>query len=92
MGESVGEFCTTPYMSGTDLVCSFLCVDDRRVTKSHGEASSGSSSDEWERAEKERKQDLDERDAFADRLRLKDKGRTRNVTERTSKKVCCRRH
>ncbi|XP_065190543.1 pre-mRNA-splicing factor ATP-dependent RNA helicase DHX16-like [Sycon ciliatum] len=58
--------------------------DVRGSTKSKGESSS---SDEWERAEEERRKDLEERDAFADRIRLKDKDRTRKVTERTNKKA-----
>lgn len=46
-----------------------------------------SDSDEWEKEEKDRKKDLEERDAFADRLRQKDKEKTRNVMERSDKKV-----
>lgn len=53
------------------------------------------SEDEWERTERERLQDLEERDAFAERVRQRDKDRTRNVLERSDKKVhrnsifCC---
>ena len=46
-----------------------------------------SDSDEWEKAEEERLRDLDERDAFAERLRKKDKEKTRNIMERSDKKV-----
>lgn len=46
------------------------------------------SEDEWERTERERLQDLEERDAFAERVRQRDKDRTRNVLERSDKKVC----
>ena len=46
-----------------------------------------SDSDEWENAEDERHRDLEERDAFAERLRKKDKEKTRNVMERSDKKV-----
>jgi len=46
-----------------------------------------SDSDEWEKEEKERKKDLEERDAFANRLKQKDKEKTRNILERSDKKV-----
>ena len=46
-----------------------------------------SDSDEWEKEEKERKKDLEERDAFATRLKQKDKEKTRNILERSDKKV-----
>ena len=46
-----------------------------------------SDSDEWEKAEEERQRDLEERDAFAERLRQKDKEKTRNIMERSDKKV-----
>uniref|UniRef100_A0A452SQC8 RNA helicase n=1 Tax=Ursus americanus TaxID=9643 RepID=A0A452SQC8_URSAM len=45
------------------------------------------SEDEWERSERERLQDLEERDAFAERVRQRDKDRTRNVLERSDKKA-----
>lgn len=45
------------------------------------------SEDEWERTERERLQDLEERDAFAERVRQRDKDRTRNVLERSDKKA-----
>uniref|UniRef100_UPI003AADC07F pre-mRNA-splicing factor ATP-dependent RNA helicase DHX16 isoform X2 n=1 Tax=Centroberyx gerrardi TaxID=166262 RepID=UPI003AADC07F len=43
--------------------------------------------DEWEREERERLQDIEERDAFAERVKQKDKEKTRNITERTDKKA-----
>lgn len=43
--------------------------------------------EEWEKEERERQQDIDERDAFAERVKQKDKDKTRNITERTDKKV-----
>ena len=49
--------------------------------------SNDSDSDEWEKEEKERKKDLEERDAFANRLKQKDKEKTRNILERSDKKV-----
>ena len=43
--------------------------------------------EEWEKEERERLQDIEERDAFAERVRQKDKDKTRNIAERTDKKV-----
>lgn len=43
--------------------------------------------EEWEREERERQQDIEERDAFAERVRQRDKDKTRNIAERTDKKV-----
>lgn len=45
------------------------------------------SEDEWDRSERERLQDLEERDAFAERVKRKDKDKTRNILERSDKKV-----
>lgn len=47
--------------------------------------------EEWEREERERLQDLEERDAFAERVKLKDKDKTRHILERNDKKVKCQR-
>lgn len=47
-----------------------------------------SDSDEWEKEEEERRKDLQERDAFADRLKQRDKEKTRSIMERSDKKVC----
>lgn len=57
-----------------------------RASKSPAE-DKPASEDEWERTERERLQDLEERDAFAERVRQRDKDRTRNVLERSDKKV-----
>ena len=46
-----------------------------------------SDSDEWEKEEEERRKDLLERDAFADRLKQRDKEKTRSIMERSDKKV-----
>lgn len=46
-----------------------------------------SDSDEWEREEEERRKDLQERDAFADRLKKRDKEKTRSIMERSDKKA-----
>uniref|UniRef100_A0A4W6BZ23 Pre-mRNA-splicing factor ATP-dependent RNA helicase DHX16 n=1 Tax=Lates calcarifer TaxID=8187 RepID=A0A4W6BZ23_LATCA len=43
--------------------------------------------EEWEKEERERLQDIEERDAFALRVRQKDKEKTRNIAERTDKKA-----
>ncbi|XP_069571153.1 pre-mRNA-splicing factor ATP-dependent RNA helicase DHX16 [Brachyistius frenatus] len=43
--------------------------------------------EEWEKEERERLQDIEERDAFAQRVREKDKDKTRNIGERTDKKA-----
>lgn len=43
--------------------------------------------EEWEKEERERIQDIEERDAFAERVKQKDKDKTRNIAERTDKKV-----
>ncbi|XP_028326650.1 pre-mRNA-splicing factor ATP-dependent RNA helicase DHX16 [Gouania willdenowi] len=43
--------------------------------------------EEWEKEERERLQDIEERDAFAQRVREKDKDKTRNIAERTDKKA-----
>ncbi|XP_060937300.1 pre-mRNA-splicing factor ATP-dependent RNA helicase DHX16 [Limanda limanda] len=43
--------------------------------------------EEWEKEERERVQDIEERDAFAQRVRLKDQDKTRNIAERTDKKA-----
>ncbi|XP_038227267.1 pre-mRNA-splicing factor ATP-dependent RNA helicase DHX16 isoform X3 [Dermochelys coriacea] len=45
------------------------------------------SEDEWDRSERERLQDLEERDAFAERVKRKDKEKTRNILERSDKKA-----
>ncbi|XP_032225192.1 pre-mRNA-splicing factor ATP-dependent RNA helicase DHX16 [Nematostella vectensis] len=45
------------------------------------------SEDEWERVENERMKDLEERDAFAERLKAKDKEKQRNIVERSDRKA-----
>ena len=45
------------------------------------------SEDEYEQMEEARLKDLEERDAFADRLKGKDKEKTRQVMSKTEKKV-----
>ncbi|KAH0630392.1 hypothetical protein JD844_013388 [Phrynosoma platyrhinos] len=55
--------------------------------KDSNEKSSGKEEDEWDRSERERLQDLEERDAFAERVKRKDKEKTRNILERSDKKI-----
>lgn len=55
--------------------------DNRPVKKEEEEE------EEWEKEERERQQDIEERDAFAERVKQKDKDKTRNIAERTDKKV-----
>ncbi|KAF6729435.1 putative pre-mRNA-splicing factor ATP-dependent RNA helicase DHX16 [Oryzias melastigma] len=55
--------------------------DDQKSVKKEEEE------EEWEKEERERLQDIEERDAFAERVRQKDKDKTRNITERTDKKA-----
>ncbi|KAK3746392.1 hypothetical protein QZH41_018203 [Actinostola sp. cb2023] len=45
------------------------------------------SEDEWEKEENERLKDLEERDAFAQRMKDKDKTKQRNIVERSDKKA-----
>ncbi|XP_052241879.1 pre-mRNA-splicing factor ATP-dependent RNA helicase DHX16-like isoform X2 [Dreissena polymorpha] len=45
------------------------------------------SEDEFEKDDRERQKDLEERDAFADRLKEKDKGKTRNVVSKSERKA-----
>ncbi|XP_059826821.1 pre-mRNA-splicing factor ATP-dependent RNA helicase DHX16 [Hypanus sabinus] len=48
---------------------------------------SASEEEEWEKEEKDRLKDLEERDAFAERIKKRDKDRTRLVVERSDKKA-----
>ena len=45
------------------------------------------SEDEYDQMENERLRDLEERDAFAGRLKTKDKEKTRQIVSKTEKKV-----
>ena len=62
--------------------------DDDSPGSAVGASKDESDSDEWEKEEEERKKDLQERDAFADRLKQRDKEKTRSIMERSDKKVC----
>uniref|UniRef100_A0A8D0HBU4 Activating signal cointegrator 1 complex subunit 3 n=1 Tax=Sphenodon punctatus TaxID=8508 RepID=A0A8D0HBU4_SPHPU len=61
--------------------------DDKAEQGRASPPSGQDSEDEWERSEQERLQDLEERDAFAERVKRKDKERTRNILERSDKKA-----
>lgn len=68
----------------------FLFLDDlNSISDSRDQKSVKKEEDEeeWEREERERQQDIEERDAFAERVRQRDKDKTRNIAERTDKKV-----
>lgn len=73
--------------------CHVICFSEsavkRRYNKQRQPANEDADddSDEFERDEQERRKDLEERDAFADRLKKKDKEKTRNVMSKTDKKV-----
>ena len=75
----------SPHSTVQETCPHFLLWLDRRGSKQQTEKPE--SEDEWERTERERLQDLEERDAFAERVRQRDKDRTRNVLERSDKKV-----
>ena len=58
---------------------------DRKKNKSN--YGSNSDSDDYEKIEKNRKEDLKERDEFAERLKKRDKEKTRNLVEKSDKKA-----
>ncbi|KAM4735831.1 pre-mRNA-splicing factor ATP-dependent RNA helicase DHX16 isoform 1-T3 [Anableps anableps] len=57
------------------------------VQEEHRSVKKEEEEEEWEKEERERLQDIEERDAFAQRVRQKDKEKTRNIAERTDKKA-----
>ncbi|XP_056143087.1 pre-mRNA-splicing factor ATP-dependent RNA helicase DHX16 isoform X2 [Lampris incognitus] len=59
----------------------------KRGNSGQGNQRSVEEEEEWEREERERLQDIEERDAFAERVKQKDKEKTRNIAERTDKKA-----
>ncbi|XP_029441460.1 pre-mRNA-splicing factor ATP-dependent RNA helicase DHX16 isoform X2 [Rhinatrema bivittatum] len=61
--------------------------EPEKKTSSRSASPQKDSDDEWERAEQERLRDLEERDAFAERVKQKDRERTRHVVERSDKKA-----
>uniref|UniRef100_A0A673A1D4 Pre-mRNA-splicing factor ATP-dependent RNA helicase DHX16 n=1 Tax=Sphaeramia orbicularis TaxID=375764 RepID=A0A673A1D4_9TELE len=58
-----------------------FCRENKSVKKEDEEE------EEWEKEERERLLDIEERDKFAERVRQKDKDKTRNIAERTDKKA-----
>lgn len=60
-------------------------IKSRWQANKEEKSSNSSSSDEWEQEEKRRKKDIAERDEFAERMRDKDKTKTRKVTEKNDK-------
>ncbi|XP_048472943.1 pre-mRNA-splicing factor ATP-dependent RNA helicase DHX16 isoform X1 [Rhincodon typus] len=61
--------------------------DDKTARNPSPQKLSGSEEEEWEKEEKDRLKDLEERDAFAERIKQRDKDRTRNILERSDKKA-----
>ncbi|KAM6472569.1 pre-mRNA-splicing factor ATP-dependent RNA helicase DHX16 isoform 1-T1 [Liasis olivaceus] len=61
--------------------------DEKPSGDDMGQIPEEESEDEWDRSERERLQDLEERDAFAERVKRKDKEKTRNILERSDKKA-----
>ncbi|XP_078073607.1 pre-mRNA-splicing factor ATP-dependent RNA helicase DHX16-like [Mustelus asterias] len=62
--------------------------DDKKKTPLSPQEQSGSEEEEeWEKEEKDRLKDLEERDAFAERIKQRDKDKTRNILERSDKKA-----
>uniref|UniRef100_A0ABM5FIQ4 RNA helicase n=1 Tax=Pogona vitticeps TaxID=103695 RepID=A0ABM5FIQ4_9SAUR len=61
--------------------------DERGRKRAASPTEKEDSEDEWDRSERERLQDLEERDAFAERIKRKDKEKTRNILERSDKKA-----
>nr|XP_033771274.1 pre-mRNA-splicing factor ATP-dependent RNA helicase DHX16 [Geotrypetes seraphini] len=61
--------------------------EPERETSPKPSSPQNDSEDEWEKAEQERLRDLEERDAFAERVKQKDKERTRNIVERSDRKA-----
>lgn len=67
--------------------CLFFDSFSTKVMDEPNKAAKEEEEEEWEREERERLQDLEERDAFAERVKLKDKDKTRHILERNDKKV-----
>ncbi|XP_042280465.1 pre-mRNA-splicing factor ATP-dependent RNA helicase DHX16 [Thunnus maccoyii] len=59
----------------------------KRSNSDHKSVMKEEEEEEWETEERERLQDIEERDAFAERVKLRDKDKTRNIAERTDKKA-----
>uniref|UniRef100_T1J1A2 RNA helicase n=1 Tax=Strigamia maritima TaxID=126957 RepID=T1J1A2_STRMM len=61
--------------------------DDEKDEKPDIAEHQSDSEDDFEKEERERIQDLKERDEFADRLKRKDKDKTRNIVEKSDRKA-----
>nr|XP_039251809.1 pre-mRNA-splicing factor ATP-dependent RNA helicase DHX16-like [Styela clava] len=61
--------------------------DEQPTGNDKDDKSGSSSSDEWDKEEQQRKQDLEERDKFAERMKKKDKEKTRKVMDRSDGKA-----
>ncbi|XP_044215298.1 pre-mRNA-splicing factor ATP-dependent RNA helicase DHX16 [Thunnus albacares] len=59
----------------------------KRSNSDHKSVKKEEEEEEWETEERERLLDIEERDAFAERVKLRDKDKTRNIAERTDKKA-----
>uniref|UniRef100_A0A3B3WQZ8 RNA helicase n=1 Tax=Poecilia mexicana TaxID=48701 RepID=A0A3B3WQZ8_9TELE len=64
-----------------------VAADKQRGKKKKDKDRGKEEEEEWEKEERERLLDIEERDAFAQRVRQKDKEKTRNIAERTDKKA-----
>lgn len=71
----------------SDFSCLIFASFSTKVTDEPKKAAKEDEEEEWEREERERLQDLEERDAFAERVKQKDKDKTRHILERNDKKV-----
>ncbi|XP_062395625.1 pre-mRNA-splicing factor ATP-dependent RNA helicase DHX16 [Sardina pilchardus] len=60
---------------------------EQMISKAQKKEDEEDQEEDWEKEERERQQDLEERDAFAERVKLKDKQKTRSIMERTDKKA-----
>ncbi|KAJ8377931.1 hypothetical protein AAFF_G00249940 [Aldrovandia affinis] len=60
---------------------------DKKVAAAEQNDGEEEEEEEWEKEERERLQDLEERDAFAERVKQKDKDKTRHILERNDKKA-----
>lgn len=77
-----------------DTACSWLCLcsetEVRKANKrpSHPDKGKSSSEDEYEREERIRQADIKERDEYANRVKDRDKEKTRKIMSKSEQKVC----
>ena len=60
--------------------------EEETVVKKKAKSDSDDS-DDWEKEEEHRRKDLEERDAFSERVKQRDKDKTRNIVERSDRKA-----